>query len=115
MGKNVKSRRFDKSDPNYEEKRRKNNEAIRRTRAKAKAKQEETLNRLTSIKQENDELERKISSLGSQLTMMRDILEAHNSSQETTSTSVPAIIQNHDNKHELFKLISEIEQLNNQK
>ena len=115
MGKNVKPRRFDKSDPDYEEKRRKNNEAIRRTRAKAKAKQEETLNRLTSIKQENDELEMKISSLGSQLSMMRDILEAHNSSQETTSTaSVPAIVQNHDNKHELFKLISEINQLNNQ-
>ena len=115
MGKNVKPRRFDKSDPNYEEKRRKNNEAIRRTRAKAKAKQEETLHRLTTIKQENEELEMKISSLSSQLSMMRDILEAHNSSQEMTSTaSVPDILQNHDNKQELYRLISEIDQLNNQ-
>ena len=102
------SRKVDRNDPCYEEKRRKNNEAIKKTRAKAKAKQEETQRRMTQLRAENTDLELKIKDLSAQLKLMKNILEAHHKQQRD------ALIQENieNNKGELSQLIAEMNELN---
>merc|ERR1711976_251458 len=108
MAKATKSRKVDKSDPKYEEKRKKNNEAIRRTRAKAKAKQEETQSRIIFLKNENEKLECRVQDMSAQMNMMREILEAHQRQQ----TSL-LVCENIDkNKDVLTKLLGELTELN---
>ena len=96
------NRKVDKSDPKYEERRRKNNEAIRKTRAKAKAKQEQTQQRLTSLKKENDDLEARIRDLAAQLQLMKNILEAHHHQLETNVA---------ERRPELLQLVREMTDL----
>ena len=109
MAKATKSRSVDKSDPKYEEKRKKNNEAIRKTRAKAKAKQEETQSRIIFLKNENEKLECRVQDMSAQMKMMRDILEEHKRQQ----TSL-LVCENIDkNKDILSKLLGEMTELNN--
>ena len=108
MARAVRSRKVNKNDPYYEEKRRKNNEAIKKTRAKAKAKQEETQKKLTELRSENTDLELKIKDLGAKLELMKNILEAHHRQQR--ETRIKENIEN--NKGELSQLISEINELN---
>ena len=111
MARAVRSRKVDKNDPCYEEKRRKNNEAIKRTRAKNKAKQEETQRKMTQLRSENTDLELKIKDLGAQLKLMKNILEAHHKQQRD------ALIQENieNNKGELSQLIAEMNELNDTK
>ena len=108
MARAVRSRKVDRNDPSYEEKRRKNNEAIKRTRAKNKAKQEETQRKVAHLKAENTDLELKIKDLSAQLKLMKNILEAHHKQQRD------ALIQENieNNKGELSQLIAEINELN---
>lgn len=108
MARAVRSRKVDRNDPCYEEKRRKNNEAIKRTRAKNKAKQEETQRKMTQLRAENTDLELKIKDLSAQLKLMKNILEAHHKKQRE------ALIQENieNNKSVLNKLIAEINELN---
>jgi len=111
MARAVRSRKVDRNDPSYEEKRRKNNEAIKRTRAKNKAKQEETQRKVAHLKAENTDLELKIKDLSAQLKLMKNILEAHQKQQRG------ALIQENieNNKGELSQLIAEINELNGTK
>ena len=111
MARAVRSRKVDRNDPCYEEKRRKNNEAIKRTRAKNKAKQEETQRKMAHLKAENTDLELKIKDLSAQLKLMKNILEAHHKQQRD------ALIQENieNNKGELSQLIAEINELNGTK
>ena len=111
MARAVRSRKVDKNDPCYEEKRRKNNEAIKKTRAKNKAKQEETQRKMTQLRSENTDLELKIKDLGAQLKLMKNILEAHHKQQRD------ALIQENieNNKGELSQLIAEMNELNDTK
>ena len=111
MARAVRSRKVDKNDPCYEEKRRKNNEAIKRTRAKNKAKQEETQRKMTQLRSENTDLELKIKDLGAQLKLMKNILEAHHKQQR--DTLIQENIEN--NKGELSQLIAEMNELNDTK
>lgn len=111
MARAVRSRKVDKNDPNYEEKRRKNNEAIKRTRAKNKAKQEETQLKMAVLRAENTDMELKIKDLSAQLKLMKNILEAHHKQQR--NALIQENIQN--NKGELSQLIAEINELNDLK
>ena len=103
MARAVRSRKVDRNDPSYEEKRRKNNEAIKRTRAKNKAKQEETQRKMAHLKAENTDLELKIKDLSTQLKLMKNILEAHQQAQSSF------VSQN----NKIYKLLDELNDLNN--
>jgi len=83
---NTKSRKVNKNDPRYDEIRRKNNEAIKKTRAKAKQRQEETQQRISELRVENDDLEVKIKQIAHQMNLMRKILEAHKQQQSSVTT-----------------------------
>jgi len=67
----------DEGDEDYLNKRARNNDAVKRSRAKAKAKITETHDRVTILKKENQSLEGKIKSLSDQLTFLKDIFIAH--------------------------------------
>jgi len=69
----------------YLNKRAKNNEAVKRSRAKAKAKTHETHDRVTVLKQENKDLEGKIKLLSKELAFLKDIFIAHAGSSHGTS------------------------------
>jgi len=64
-------------EQDYLNKRARNNDAVKRSRAKAKAKITETHDRVTILKKENQSLEGKIKSLSDQLTFLKDIFIAH--------------------------------------
>merc|ERR1712020_239532 len=65
----------DKTD--YLAKRSRNNEAVRRSREKARLKSKETNERVSQLKQENEMLEERIKLLSKELTFLKDIFLAH--------------------------------------
>ena len=65
----------DKTD--YLAKRSRNNEAVRRSREKARMKAKETHDRVSQLKQENEMLEERIKLLTKELTFLKDIFLAH--------------------------------------
>jgi len=69
----------DKTD--YLAKRSRNNEAVRRSREKARMKAKETHDRVSQLKQENEMLEERIKLLTKELTFLKDIFMAHASSK----------------------------------
>jgi len=71
------SKSISKEDPEYEEKRRKNNEAIRKSREKQKQKQKETQAQVDALKQENQQYEGQIKELEGQMEMLKGIFKAH--------------------------------------
>ena len=70
-------KQVDKNDPEYLEKRKRNNEAIKKSREKAKAKAEETQRKVETLKKDNKMLEDKISVLGQEMQFLKDIFLAH--------------------------------------
>ena len=68
---------IDKNDPEYLEKRKRNNEAIRKSREKAKAKASETGEKVDFYKKDNKRLEDKISVLGQEMQFLKDIFLTH--------------------------------------
>ena len=70
-----KSEDNDKTD--YLAKRSRNNEAVRRSREKARMKAKETHDRVSQLKQENEMLEERIKLLTKELTFLKDIFLAH--------------------------------------
>jgi len=66
-----------KEDPDYEEKRKKNNEAIRKSRQKAKEKQKKTQEQVENLRKENQVVEEKIKSMEGQLELLKGIFKAH--------------------------------------
>lgn len=70
-----KSEEPDKTD--YLAKRSRNNEAVRRSREKARMKAKDTHERVSQLKQENEMLEERIKLLTKELTFLKDIFLAH--------------------------------------
>jgi len=82
-------------DDDYKNKRARNNDAVKRSRAKAKAKVGETSERVNSLKAENDELEGKIKILGKELQLLKDMFVAH--AGATHGVSLPDLPPGIDN------------------
>merc|ERR1712047_175621 len=85
-----------KDDPEYLAKRAKNNEAIKRSREKARQKANETKEKVDALKCDNKELEDKISALGQEMKFLKDVFIAHagngsNSAATASSTSTSAV------------------------
>ena len=75
-----------KDDPEYLAKRAKNNEAIKKSREKARLKANETKDRVANLKADNKRLEDQISVLGQEMKFLKDILVAHASGSKASST-----------------------------
>ncbi len=74
----------------YLAKRSRNNEAVRRSREKARQKAKETHERVSSLKQENEMLEQRIKLLTRELSTLKDIFLAHAGEQ-----SQPILLSRH--------------------
>ena len=81
------AKHVDKNDPEYIEKRAKNNEAIKRTRQKAKEKAKETETKLENLRTENKSMEDKISVLDQEMKFLKDVYETHLKAKNTTVSS----------------------------
>ena len=91
-------KQVNKNDPEYLEKRKKNNEAIKKSREKAKAKAEETQRKVETLKKDNKMLEDKISVLGQEMQFLKDIFLAHAGAakdEQSTKASQAAAGWNH--------------------
>merc|ERR1711951_222419 len=64
-------------DEDYLNKRARNNDAVKRSRQKAREKANETNSRVQKLKNENEKLEEKIKLLSKELTFLKDIFLAH--------------------------------------
>ena len=64
-------------DSEYLAKRARNNEAVKRSREKAKEKANETSSKVTKIKNENEKLEEKVKLLSKELEFLKNIFLAH--------------------------------------
>ena len=70
-------------DSEYLNKRARNNEAVKRSREKARLKAKETTERVTKLKTENEKLEERIKLLSKELTFLKDIFLAHAGKQQS--------------------------------
>merc|ERR1712059_151462 len=68
---------LNKDDPEYLEKRKKNNEAIKRSREKARQKASETQSKVETLRGENKRLEDKLMVLGQEMKFLKDVFMAH--------------------------------------
>lgn len=75
------------SDPMYVQKRRNNNDAVKKSREKTKLKVDETKKKVDQLKYENEELEKRINLLSKELTFLRDIFLAHASGTHGVDSS----------------------------
>jgi len=82
----------DKNDPEYLERRKRNNEAIRKSREKAKAKANETGEKVDFYKKDNKRLEDKISVLGQEMQFLKDIFLAHAAAPNSSKASQAAAV-----------------------
>lgn len=65
------------TDPEYNNKRAKNNDAVKKSREKTRQKAKETMEKVSQLKQENEMLEERIKLLSKELTFLKDIFMAH--------------------------------------
>merc|ERR1711934_945846 len=79
-----------KDDPEYLAKRAKNNEAIKRSREKARQKANETKEKVDALKSDNKELEDKITALGQEMKFLKDVFIAHASNSSNGAASSTA-------------------------
>ena len=84
------SKQINKDDPEYLERRKRNNEAIRKSREKSKAKASETSEKVDYFKKDNKRLEDKISVLGQEMQFLKDIFLAHAGSPNSNKASQAA-------------------------
>jgi len=115
----------------YNEKRQRNNEAIKKNREKARAMREETERQMSSLRTENEYMERRIQQLKDELEFLKYVYYQHQHTQtapaepdmntktdhiqsETMQTEEDDNDDNiPDKKDHLLKLINEIQILNN--
>ena len=71
-----------KSKSDYSSKRERNNEAVRRSREKARQKAKETQERVTKLRVENEELEERIKLLSKELSFLKDVFMAQTGKEE---------------------------------
>ena len=115
------------SDLDYFDKRKKNNEAIKKTREKAKARREETDRRIKHLRSENEDLESRIQKLRAELLIMKEIYENHTKKRSPSDSEIKSPGTEtmetdegedydesaEDKKDRLRELIKEIHILNN--
>lgn len=113
----------------YNEKRQRNNEAIKKNREKARAMREETERQMSSLRTENEYMERRIQLLKDELEFLKYVYYQHtqtapaepdintNTEHIQSETMQTEEDDNDDNipdkKDHLLKLINEIQILNN--
>ena len=73
------------SDPHYVEKRAKNNDAVKKSREKTRLKAKDTMEKVSTLKQENEMLEERIKLLHKELVFLKDIFFAHAGSKHGLS------------------------------
>lgn len=66
-----------KMDKEYEAKRAKNNEAVKKCREKAKEKAKQTSEKVTNLCQENEKLEEKLKLLSKELDFLKNVFLKH--------------------------------------
>ncbi|XP_068206785.1 CCAAT/enhancer-binding protein gamma-like [Palaemon carinicauda] len=71
------SRRLGKNTEEYRKRRERNNLAVKKSRLKTKMKTQEMMDRVTQLKNENDELEENIKILTKELGILKDMFVAH--------------------------------------
>jgi seryl-tRNA synthetase len=64
---------LDKNSEEYKRKRERNNESVRKSRAKTKAKENETLEQIKQLRKENEELENKVKLSEHELKILKDL------------------------------------------
>merc|ERR1719430_1598288 len=82
------AKQMDKEDPEYLEKRAKNNEAIKKSREKARAKAKDTQQKVDHLKKDNKRLEDKITVLGQEMQFLKEVFLAHAGAQNSAVTDV---------------------------
>lgn len=71
------SRRPIKSTEEYRKRRERNNQAVKKSRMKTKMKTQQMVEKVTQLKNENEELEENIKILNKELDMLKSIFVAH--------------------------------------
>ncbi|ENN74656.1 CCAAT/enhancer-binding protein gamma [Dendroctonus ponderosae] len=69
----------------YRKRRDKNNMAVKRSRVKSKQKTQETVNRVTELRNENYVLEEKVKTLTKELSFLKELFLAHASNNADSS------------------------------
>ncbi|KHJ83107.1 basic region leucine zipper [Oesophagostomum dentatum] len=81
-------------DESYIEKRRRNNEAVNRTREKKRQEESETARKVEELREENEKLERQVESLQKELSFLKEMFVAYANGNrkpaEAPSTSNPS-------------------------
>merc|ERR1712061_479175 len=71
-------------DKEYQIKRQRNNDAVRKSREKAKLQAEQTALRVKKLRQENESLEERLKLLSKELAFLKDIFKTHTGSNNMT-------------------------------
>jgi len=86
-----------KDDPDYEEKRAKNNEAIRKSREKKKKEKEDVQEQVNKLKEENGQIEGQILSMQGQIDVLKEVIKQHAAkkgpNQEGATSSIQQPVQ----------------------
>ena len=94
---------LDKNSDEYKKRRERNNMAVKKSRNKSKQRTQQTMQRVTELKEENERLETKVKILSKELSFLKDLFLAHagsahngqldinlyNGSHEAVSTNAP--------------------------
>ena len=89
------------SDPQYTEKRAKNNDAVKKSREKTRLKAKDTMEKVSCLKQENEMLEERIKLLHKELVFLKDIFFAHAGSKHGLSDidmDIKTLLEEKDDK-----------------
>merc|ERR1712061_397598 len=92
-------------DKEYQIKRQRNNDAVRKSREKAKLQAEQTALRVKKLRQENESLEERLKLLSKELAFLKDIFKTHTGSNNmtfakpvvVTKKSQPLVFNDEDN------------------
>lgn len=68
---------LDKNSDEYKKRRERNNMAVKKSRNKSKARTQQTMQRVTELKEENERLETKVKILSKELSFLKDLFLAH--------------------------------------
>lgn len=71
---------LDKNSDEYKKRRERNNIAVKKSRNKSKQKTQETIQRVSELRAENERLENKVSILHKELSFLKDLFLAHTGS-----------------------------------
>merc|ERR1712061_188355 len=91
-------------DKEYQIKRQRNNDAVRKSREKAKLQAEQIAQRVKKLRQENESLEERLKLLSKELAFLKDIFKTHTGSNNMTfakpvvvTKSQPLVFNDEDN------------------